>query len=176
MKIFETERLVLDQVSIDDASFILDLLNEPSFIRNIGDRGVRSLDDARDYIKNKLVTSYEKFGFGMYLVILKTSGASIGLCGLVKRDGLEDVDIGYAFLPEYWSKGYATEAALAVKEYAKNIIGLKRLVAITDPKNQNSMRVLEKIGLEFEKMVRLSEDDIKLKLYAVDLTKLYEKN
>lgn len=176
MKILETERLVLDQVSIDDASFILDLLNEPSFIRNIGDRGVRSLDDARDYIKNKLVTSYEKFGFGMYLVILKTSGASIGLCGLVKRDGLEDVDIGYAFLPEYWSKGYATEAALAVKEYAKNIIGLKRLVAITDPKNQNSMRVLEKIGLEFEKMVRLSEDDIKLKLYAVDLTKLYEKN
>ena len=168
MKILETERLLLEQVSNDDARFILALLNEPSFIRNIGDRGVRSPDDARDYITNKLVSSYERFGFGMYLVILKTSGAPIGLCGLVKRDGLGDVDIGTAFLPEYWSKGYATEAALVVKEYAKNTIGLKRLVAITDPENLGSIRVLEKIGLEFEKKVRLSQDDIELKLCAID--------
>ncbi|MDQ3007486.1 MAG: GNAT family N-acetyltransferase, partial [Chloroflexota bacterium] len=89
-------------------------------------------------------------------------------CGLIKRNGLEDVDIGYAFLPKFWSQGYALEAALAVKDYARNVIRLKRLVAITDPKNQGSIRVLEKIGLKYEKMIRLSEDDIELKLFAAD--------
>ena len=168
MKVLETKRLILKGVSLDDAGIILELLNEPSFIQNIGDRGVRTLDDARDYISDRLIASYENFGFGMYLVIVKDTGASAGLCGLVRRDGLEDVDIGYAFLPRYWSKGYATEAVLAVKEYAKNTIGLKRLVAITDSANQGSIRVLEKIGLTFEKVVRLSEDDIELKLYAID--------
>ncbi len=171
MKILETKRLTLRQVSTDDAEFILALLNEPSFIRNIGDRGVRTLDEARAYILDRLVASYDNFGFGMYLVILKETGAPAGLCGLVRRDSLDDVDIGYAFLPQYWSKGYATESALAVKEYAKNTIGLERLVGITDPDNQGSIQVLEKIGLEFEKMVRLSEDDIELKLYAVDFNK-----
>ena len=99
---------------------------------------------------------------------VKDTGEVAGICGLVKRDGLDDVDIGYSFLPRYWSKGYATEAALAVKEYAKNTIGLKRLVAITDPLNQGSIRVLEKIGLKFEKMIRLSKDDIELKLYGIN--------
>ena len=169
MKILETERLLLQLVSTDDAGVILALLNEPSFIRNIGDRGVRTLDEAHDYILNRLVASYKNFGFGMYLVILKETGTPAGLCGLVKRNGLDDVDIGYAFLPQYWSKGYATESALAVKEHAKNAIGLKRIVGITDPDNQGSTRVLEKIGLRFEKMVRLSEDDIELQLYAIDL-------
>jgi RimJ/RimL family protein N-acetyltransferase len=168
MKILETERLILQQVSTKDAEFILALLNEPSFIQNIGDRGVRTLNDARAYILDRLVASYKNHGFGMYLVILRESGASTGLCGLVRRDGLDDVDIGYAFLPHYWSKGYATEAALAVKEYAKNSIGLKRLVGITDPDNIGSSRVLEKLGLRFEKMVKLPKDDIELKLYAID--------
>ena len=168
MKILETKNLMLRQVSPDDAQFIFALLNDPAFIRNIGDRGVRTLDNARNYIKNRLVASYEKFGFGMYLAILKDSGDATGLCGLVKRDGLDDVDIGYSFLPQYRSKGYATESALAVKEYAKSVIRLKRLVAITDPANRGSIRVLEKIGLEFEKMVRLSEDDIDLRLYATN--------
>lgn len=169
MKILETERLLLRQFSTDDADFILRLLNEPSFIQNIGDRGVRTLEDARSYILRVPIASYEKNGFGLYLVILKKSGASIGMCGLIRREALEDVDIGYAFLPEYWSKGYAVEAAQAVKEYARDVIGLKRLVAITDPENQASIRVLEKIGLRFEKMIRLSEDDIDLKLLAVDI-------
>jgi len=170
MKILETKRLILQQVSSEDAKFILALLNEPSFIRNIGDRGVRTLDDARAYILNRLIASYEKFGFGMYLVILKETGMPAGLCGLVQRDGLDDVDIGYAFLPGHWSKGYATESALGVKEYAKNSIGLKRIVGITDPNNDGSIRVLEKLGLEFEKIVKLSEDDIELKLYAIDFS------
>lgn len=169
MKILETERLVLRQFSIDDAQFIFELLNEPSFIQNIGDRGIRTLDDARSYILRVPIASYEENGFGLCPVILKESGESIGMCGLIKRDQLEDVDIGYAFLPRFWSKGYAVEAALAVKEYARDVVGLKRLVAITDPENQASIRVLEKIGLRFEKMVRLSEDDIELKLLAADI-------
>ena len=169
MKILETYRLILRQFTTDDAEFILELVNEPSFIQNIGDRGVRTLEDARSYILRVAVASYEKNGFGLYLVVLKESGQAIGMCGLIKRDGLEDVDIGFAFLPKFWSKGYALEAALAVKEYARGVIGLKRLVAITDPENQGSIRLLEKIGLKYEKMVRLSADDIELELFATDI-------
>ena len=168
MKILETNRLLLRQLSTKDAAFILELVNEPSFIQNIGDRGVRTLEDARAYILRVAISSYEKNGFGLYLVELKDSGQSIGMCGLIKRDGLEDVDIGYAFLPRFWLKGYAVEAAAAVKDYARDALGLKRLVAITDPANQGSIRVLEKIGLKYEKMVRLSADDIELKLFAAD--------
>jgi RimJ/RimL family protein N-acetyltransferase len=168
MKILETNRLILRQLSTEDAAFILELVNEPSFIQNIGDRGVRTLEDARAYILRVAISSYEKNGFGLYLVELKDSGQSIGMCGLIKRDGLEDVDIGYAFLPRFWLKGYAVEAAAAVKDYARDMLGLKRLVAITDPANQGSIRVLEKIGLKYEKMVRLSADDIELKLFAAE--------
>ena len=169
MNILETERLILRQFTTEDAGFILDLLNEPSFIQNIGDRGVRTLEGASAYILNGPVASYAKNGFGLYLVVLKEAHEPIGMCGLIKRDGLEDVDIGYAFLPKFWSKGYAVESALAVKAYAKNAIGLHRIVAITDPANAGSIRVLEKIGLRFERMIRLSEDDIKLKLFSVEL-------
>ena len=169
MTVLETERLSLRQLTNDDSLFILELLNEPSFIQNIGDRNVRTIEDARAYILNGPVTSYEKHGFGLYLVVLKETNDSIGMCGLIKRDGLEDVDIGYALLPKFWSKGYAVEAARAVKEYAKDVIGLKRLVAIVDPANEGSIRVLEKIGLQYEKMIRLSADDIDLKLYGTEL-------
>ena len=169
MTVLETDRLLLRQLSTEDADFILELLNEPSFIRNIGDRGVRTVDDANSYILNGPVASYAKNGFGLYVVKLKETNESIGMCGLIKRDTLDDVDIGYAFLPRFWSKGYAVEAALATKEYAKNVIGLKRLVAIVDPTNEGSIRVLEKIGLIFEKMVKLSEDDIELKLFGANI-------
>lgn len=169
MSVLETERLTLRQMTNDDAPFILELLNEPSFIQNIGDRKVRTLEDAWSYILNGPVKSYEKNGFGLYLVALKTTNESIGMCGLIKRDGLEDVDIGYALLPRFWSKGYAVEAARAAKEYAKDVIELKRLVAIVDPANEGSIRVLEKIGLRYEKMIRLSADDIELKLFGVEL-------
>ena len=147
---------------------MLTLLNEPSFIRNIADRGVRTLDEARKYIAERMISSYEKFGFGLYLVLLKENEASIGICGLVKRDVLDDVDIGYAFLPAYWSKGYATEAVIAIKKYAKNTVGLKRIAGVVAPDNQGSIRVLEKAGLSYEKMVRLSADDIEIKFYATD--------
>ena len=168
MNILETERLTLRQFTADDAAFILELVNEPSFIQNIGDRGVRTLADAVRYIETGPVASYARNGFGLYLVQLKESGESIGMCGLIKRAALEDVDIGYAFLPRFWSKGYAVEAARAVKEQARGL-GLKRLAAIVDPANTGSIRVLEKLGLVFEKTIKLSADDIDLKLFAIDL-------
>jgi [ribosomal protein S5]-alanine N-acetyltransferase len=169
LQTLETERLILRQFSPADASLILELLNEPSFIQNIGDRGVRTLADAERYIETGPAASYARNGFGLYLVQLKESNESIGMCGLIKQDALEDVDVGYAFLPRYWSRGYAIESVLALLEYAKSIIRLKRVVAIVDPSNQGSVRVLEKAGFRLEKMVRLSADDIELKLFAIEI-------
>ena len=171
MKVLETERLLLRHLSVDDARFMLELMNEPSYIRFIGDRKIRSLEGAKVSITNGPIASYARNGFGLYLVELKETGESIGICGLIKRDTLEDVDIGYAFLPKFWLKGYAIESAMAVRNYAHEVLGLKRLVGITDPENVGSIRVLEKIGMKFEKMVRLSEDDIELKLFSVDMKK-----
>jgi len=166
MNVIETDRLILRNVSTDDAEFILDLLNQPSFIQFIGDRGVRTLDNARDYILKRLIDSYERFGFGLYLTLLKDNKVPIGICGLVKRETLKDVDVGFAFLPQYWLKGYAFESASAVLAYGRNNLGLQRIVGIATPDNHGSIRVLEKIGLKFEKMVKLSEDDIELKLFG----------
>jgi [ribosomal protein S5]-alanine N-acetyltransferase len=167
MQNIETERLLLRPLGVQDADFIIELLNDPSFIKNIGDRKVHSVEDAHDYILKGPVTSYEKNGFGLCLVTLKETGESIGMCGLIKRDTLENVDLGYAYLPRYWSNGYAMEAARATLNFGWEIIGLKRIVAITDPANTPSNRVLEKLGFVFEKMVKLAEDDIDLNLYAI---------
>jgi RimJ/RimL family protein N-acetyltransferase len=165
--IIETDRLVLRRLSIDDAPFILELLNEPSFIRYIGDKGVRTLDDARAYIANQ-VASYERFGFGLYLTLRKEDDAAIGICGLVKRDSLEDADLGFAFLPTFWSHGYAVEAASAVMAYATSICQLPRVVAVTDPGNLASIKVLQKVGLRFIRMARLLADGPELKLFSSD--------
>lgn len=169
MNALETERLLIRQFNTEDADFILELLNDPSFIKNIGDRNVRTLEDAQAYLRKGPMTSYEKNGFGLSLVILKETGESIGMCGLIKRDTLENVDIGYAFLPRYWAKGYAVESTLGMKIYAKDVVGLNKLVGIVDPANEESIRVLEKIGLTYEKMIRLPEDSIDLKLFSIDL-------
>lgn len=169
LQTLETKRLLLRPLTDEDAGFILELLNDPAFIQNIGDRKVRSLDGAKAYINNGAVASYAKNGFGLYLVVLRETSESMGICGLIKREALGDVDIGYAFLPKFWSKGYAVESALAMKQFARDVIGLKRIVAITDPQNTGSIRVLEKLGMRFEKMVRLAEDDIELKLFTVEL-------
>jgi RimJ/RimL family protein N-acetyltransferase len=169
MMVLETSRLRLRRLSVDDADFILKLLNEPSFIQNIGDRGVRTIEDARAYVLNGPVASYEKHGFGLWMVEAKQSGARIGICGLLKREVLEDVDIGYALLPEFWSRGYALESASAVLSYAREALGLKRVLAVVSPDNQSSIRLLEKIGFEFEKMVSLSEDAAEIKLFAANV-------
>lgn len=168
MKNLETERLLLRQVDFGDTEFIVELLNDPSFIQNIGDRGVRTTDNARKYLENGPLTSYVKNGFGLMAVVLKETGDVIGICGLIKRDALDDVDIGYALLPKYWSKGYAIESTQAVVVNAKEM-GLRRIVAIVDPKNAASINVLQKLGMTYEKMIKLSDDDIDLKLYVIDL-------
>jgi RimJ/RimL family protein N-acetyltransferase len=167
--ILETDRLRLRTLTPDDAEFMLGLLNEPSFIRNIGDRGVRTLEDARSYILNGPVASYERHGFGLWLVEVKESGAPAGICGLLKRDAMDDTELGYALMPEYWSKGYALESASAVMAYASEELGLKRVAAITDVDNQSSIRLLEKIGFKYEGMIRLSDDAPEIKLFASEL-------
>jgi RimJ/RimL family protein N-acetyltransferase len=164
--VLETERLRLRKLSLDDAGFILRLLNEPSFLQNIGDRGVRTHEDARAYIVNGPLASYEAFGFGLYLIELRESAAPIGICGLLKRPALEDVDIGYALVPEHWSKGYALESAAAVMSYASRALGLQRVVAVTDPANASSIRLLERLGFRFERMVRLADEEPELELFA----------
>lgn len=164
----ETERLCLRKLSVEDAGFILRLLNEPSFIENIGDKHVRTLDDARSYILNGPVASYERFGFGLFCVEEKSSGVAIGICGLLKRDTLDDVDLGYALLPEFCSKGYAVESAAGVMHFAGKKLGLNRIVAIVSPGNERSIRVLEKTGFQFDKLIRLSPDANELKLFVYD--------
>lgn len=166
MIILETERLTLRKITLDDAAFMLDLLNQPSFIQFIGDRGVRTLEDACKIIEERYLTAYERLGFGIYLTLLRETSTPIGICGLVKRDGLDDVDIGYAFLPQYWSKGYASESASAVLAYARNTLGMKRILGITTPGNTGSIRVLEKIGFNFERMIRLPGEETDLKLFS----------
>lgn len=166
MKILETDRLVLRQLVVEDATFIFDLLNDPGWLRFIGDRGIRTLDDARNYILQGPVAMYDRHGFGLYLTARKQDGVPIGLCGLLKRDGLADVDIGYAFLPQFRGQGYAAEAAAAVMEYGKNVLELVRIVAITAPGNERSAKVLEKVGLTFTKMITLPGDESAVKLFT----------
>jgi RimJ/RimL family protein N-acetyltransferase len=166
VKILETKRLVLRRLTASDAAFILELLNEPAFLENIGDRGARTLADARRYIARGPVASYRKFGFGLYLAERKDSGTAIGICGLLKRESLDDVDIGFAFLRRYWSQGYARESAAAVMHYGWTKLRLPRIVAITKPTNQASIALLEKLGLRFEKSIPLPDHGGEKKLFA----------
>ena len=153
-------------MGLDDAGFILQLLNEPGFMRFIGDKGVRTTADACDYIAKGPMDSYRRHGFGLYLVSLRRCGTPVGICGLVKREGLADVDLGFAFLAAHWSKGYAAESAAAVHDYGRRVLGIKRVVAITAPDNAGSIAVLEKIGLRFAGRIRLSDDGPELNLFG----------
>ncbi|MFN2491389.1 MAG: GNAT family N-acetyltransferase [Pyrinomonadaceae bacterium] len=169
MIVLETERLILRKFSTDDAEFVLALLNEPSFLRFIGDKGVRTLEDARNYIVSGPLESYEQHGFGLWVVEVRDSKVPIGICGLLKRNSLDHADVGFAFLPEYWSRGYAHESASAVLTYSRNVIGLNRILAITNQDNTGSIKVLERIGLKFERMIRLSDGDPEIKLFASEV-------
>ncbi len=168
MMVLESDRLALRRLSLDDAPFILNLLNQPSYLQFIGDKGVRTLDDARNYILAGPMDSYDRRAFGLYLTTLKDDGTPIGICGLLKRESLDAPDTGYAFLPAHWSRGYAFESASAVLTYARSALGLTRLIAVVSPDNARSIRLLEKLGLRFERMVRLSADEIEIKLFATD--------
>lgn len=167
MKVTETSRLTLRWVEETDAEFIMKLLNEPGWLRYIGDKGIRTMDDAKGYITEGPRAMYEREGFGLFLTERKEDHAPIGLCGLIKRDGLEDVDIGFAFLSDYQSQGYAFEAARAMMELAKNI-GIKRVVAITTKDNESSSKLLEKLGMQLDGYVTLPNDTEKLKKYGLD--------
>ena len=155
MRILETARLELRRMTPADAPLILALLNDPGFLRFIGDKGVRTLADAAAYIERGPLASYAQHGFGLWLVTLKDGGTAIGMCGLIKREGLDDVDIGFAYLPQFCDRGYATEAAAATLHHGRTVLGLKRIVAITAPDNAASANVLRKIGLRHTRTLRL---------------------
>ena len=166
MIVCTSERLQLRHLVDSDAAFILELLTDPDFIRNIGDRGVSSLETAREYIATVPRASYGRFGFGLFLVQLQDPAVPIGICGLLKRDSHPDVEIGFAYLPAFRGMGYAFEAAAAVLKFAKQSLRLDRIIALTAPDNHASMRVLEKLGFEFQGMVHLREFGSPSRMFA----------
>jgi RimJ/RimL family protein N-acetyltransferase len=164
--IVETERLILRKITVEDAAFVLRLVNEPSFVSNIGDKGVKNLDDAERFILDGYWTNQERPGHGMFLVELKDGGKSIGVCGLLYRKVLDVTDIGFAFLPEYWNRGFAYEAAEAILKYGRSTLGIDKIVGLTSPDNFASIKLLKKLGMEFEKTVKMADDDPGTVLYA----------
>ncbi len=162
----ETERLRLTHLSDRDAEFIRGLLNEPSFLRFIGDRGVRTADDARRYIQDGPVAGYARYGHGLLRMGLKTDDTPIGICGVLRRDTLPEPDIGFSLLPAWWSKGYAFEAASAVMQHARGVLQLGRILAITSVDNESSIRLLGKLGFRFERLMRLGEETNEVRLFA----------
>lgn len=168
--VLETSRLRLRELQLVDAPFVLRLLNDPSFLRYIGDRGVRNLAEARRYIGRGMLDSYARHGFGLWLVELPAeSGRPIGLCGLVSRDGLPAPDIGFAFLPAWWSQGYAHEAAAAVMAHARRVLGLRRVLAIASPHNASSLRLLRKLGFAYERDVLMPGDSDPVAMFVQHL-------
>jgi RimJ/RimL family protein N-acetyltransferase len=167
MNILQTPRLALRELEFGDGEFILELLNEAGFLRHIGDKGVRSVADACDYILKGPMDSYARNGFGLYAACL-SDGTPIGICGLVRREGLDHPDVGFAFLERHWSKGYAVESAAAVLAHAEKVLHLEHIVAITSPDNAKSIAVLEKIGFQFSRVIRLAADTPELNLFVLN--------
>jgi len=162
----QTPRLWLREFTEDDAPFIRELLNEPSFLKNIGDRGVRTDADARAYVRDRLGASYRRHGFGLWRVALRTDNTAVGMCGLVQRDYLEVPDVGFAFLDQHAGRGYATESGLEVVRHARAGLGLTRVCGITSSENTGSQRVLTKLGLQYERPIRPPADVRELMLFA----------
>ena len=167
VKTFNTERLHLRPATLEDAPFVLKLLNMPKWLEYIGDRNVHTVKDAQEYIKNRMIPQIKRLGYGNYTVIREDDGALLGCCGLYNREGLEGVDIGFSFLPQFEGKGYAYEAAACVLEAGFNTFDLNRVGAITLEINTSSRRLLEKLGLEFVKNIKLEGDDQELMYYEV---------
>jgi RimJ/RimL family protein N-acetyltransferase len=163
--LMSTERLRLDAVTLDDTDLMLAVWNDPAFIRNVADRGIRTHEDAREAIRSGAQKLFEEYGYGPYSMTLKTNGTKIGICGLFRRDNLDDPDIGFAVLPEYCGNGYAGEAALAVVEYASATLGIRALTAIVSPTNAASIGLIEKLGLSFQRMITMPGDDHAIRLY-----------
>jgi RimJ/RimL family protein N-acetyltransferase len=166
--VLETTRLTLRRLTPADAPFILELLNDPSFLRYIGDKGVRTREDAVGYITAGPIASYERHGFGLFLVELKEGRVPIGICGLLKRDWLEDVDVGFAFLPRFWSQGYARESASAVLDFGRDRWRLARILAITSPDNVASIGLLTKVGFRLDRVARWPDERSEINVFALD--------
>lgn len=167
--VLTTDRLVLRRFTREDDAFILELLNEPGWLRWIGDRNVHSLEDARGYLERGPLKLYADLGFGFYRVELASDGSPIGMCGLIQRAGLDDVDIGFSLLARCHGHGYAFEAAARVVRHAREDLGLVRLVAIVVAANERSVRLLKKLGMRYERVVRLPKDPEELHLYGMAL-------
>ena len=168
MMIVETERLVLRKMNHDDGEFILELLNEPDWIKYIGDRGIRTVDAAEKYIEEGPMAMYADHGIGLYIVELKESGNPIGICGLIQRDFLKDVDLGFGFLSKYWGKGYAYEAAQATLHYGVNELGYSRIAGFTALDNEKSANLLQKLGMKDEGEIRYSTSAEYVRLFAIE--------
>lgn len=164
----ETERLLLRPLTPEDAPFILDLVNEPDWIRHIGDRKVRTIEDAERYLRGGPMAMFEKHGFSLLAVILKETGEPIGMCGLIKRPELEDIDLGYALLSRFTGQGLALEAARCVLDDARDVRKLPRLIAVVSPENAASIRLLEKLGMKRDGYVKIDPVDEDLLLYTID--------
>lgn len=164
----ETERLLISKLSYDDCAFIFELVNEPAFRRYIGDRGVRTLDDARAYLRNGPIDSYTNNGYGLFRVCRRGATTPIGICGLVKRDHFEHPDLGFTFLEKHWANGYAYESSCAVISHARQQLGLSCLIAIASRDNRNSLALLEKLGFRFEKMVQMPGETKDICRYALN--------
>lgn len=167
--IAETERLLIEKFTLNDASFFKALVNTPHWIKYIGNRNTKTLEDAEERIKSGHLESYKTNGFGFYKLILKEKNIPIGTCGLIKRDELKHVDIGFAFLEDYERQGFGYEASIAIMELAKEKFNIKKLLAITAPYNIGSIKLLEKLSFRYEKRVKPFEDDEELLLFAKDL-------
>ena len=165
----ETERLYLRRVTLDDADFMLAVWNDPAFIRNVGDRGIRTVEQACEAMQTGALKLYADYGYGPYSMVLKSDGSRIGICGLFKRENLKDPDIGFAVLPDYCSRGYAGEAALAVVAHARDDLRLGTLTAIVSPGNAPSIGLIEKLGLSFDRMITMPGDDEAISLYSKTL-------
>ena len=165
MTILETERLRLLKMVVADAEFIHGLMNDPAYLEYIGDKGVKTVADAENFLANRAIKSYDENGFGHYIVELKSDGTPIGTCGYVKRDELDDPDIGFAFLPEFRKHGYALESAKAILDFGIDVLGFKKLSAITTQHNDRSGLLLEKLGFSFERLISMSNGD-ELRLFT----------
>lgn len=163
--VLETERLVLRHFTAEDAAFVLRLLNEPSFIENIGDRGVRTMEDAAAYLAGGPIASYARHGHGLNAVVLRETGEPIGMCGLLRREQFAHADVGYSFLPEFWRRGFAAESVAAVVEHGRRTLGLRSIIALVSPHNTASSALLEKLGFRYEERVNLLPSGSEVMVY-----------
>ncbi|MEJ2127609.1 MAG: GNAT family N-acetyltransferase [Woeseiaceae bacterium] len=166
----ETERLRLRQMTLDDAALMLAVWNDPAFVRHVGDRGIRTIPDAEEAMQKGALHLYEAYGYGPFRISLKGDDTPVGICGLFRRDGLDEPDIGYSTLPDHCGRGYAYEAAVAVVDYSRDELALDRLIAIISPGNDASIGLIRKLGFEFERMHTMPGDDREVCVYGKSLT------